>query len=134
VDRLLSVNLSETKFEVDPAFDPKECRRNAFGVSWFDPIDVVLRFRPDQAPYVRERMWHPSQKLTELPGGGVQLEFRAGGPYELRRWILGWGDAVEVVAPDELRHEIQKILTAAVDIYQNVGSKDTVLPAAEVGL
>ncbi|MGA8598898.1 MAG: WYL domain-containing protein [Bryobacteraceae bacterium] len=118
VDRLLSVVLSKTEFQVNPAFDPKKCRQDAFGVSWQDPIDVVLRFRADQAPYVRERIWHPSQKLTELPDGGVQLAFRAGGPFEIRRWILGWGDAVEVVSPDELRKEISWTLTAAGSLYQ----------------
>jgi predicted DNA-binding transcriptional regulator YafY len=118
VDRLLSVALSETAFEVDPAFDPKECRRNAFGVSWQNPVDVVLRFRSDQAPYVRERTWHPSQRITDLADGRLQLVFRAGGPFELRRWILGWGDAVEVISPEELRHEIQQILKSAMSIYQ----------------
>jgi proteasome accessory factor B len=113
VDRVLSLILSKTKFEVDLAFDPKKCRRDAFGVSWQDPLEIVLRFRADQAPYVRERIWHPSQKLTDLPDGGVRLAFRAGGPFEIRRWILGWGDAVEVISPDELRREIRQILTSA---------------------
>jgi predicted DNA-binding transcriptional regulator YafY len=117
VDRVVSVSLSETRFEVDPTFDPEECR-NAFGVSWHSPMDVVLRFRADQVPYVRERAWHPSQKLTDLPDGGVQLAFRAGGPFELRRWILGWGDAVEVISPDDLRDQVRDILKSAARLYQ----------------
>ncbi|MBV9266004.1 MAG: transcriptional regulator [Acidobacteriaceae bacterium] len=117
VDRLLSVVLSKTTFDVDPSFDPKKCREDAFGVSWQDPVDIVLRFRADQAPYVRERVWHPSQELTNLPGGGVQLAFRAGGPFEIRRWILGWGDAVEVASPADLRRDISQILSSAVRTY-----------------
>jgi predicted DNA-binding transcriptional regulator YafY len=117
IDRLPSVVLSKTQFEVDATFDPQKCRQNAFGVSWQDPIDVVLRFRAEQAPYVRERLWHPSQQIIELPGGGIELAFRAGGPFEIRRWILGWGDAVEVVSPNELRQEIKRILNSAAKIY-----------------
>jgi predicted DNA-binding transcriptional regulator YafY len=117
IDRLLSVILSKTQFEVDATFDPQKCRQNAFGVSWQDPVDVVLRFRAEQAPYVRERLWHPSQQMIELPNGGVQLEFRAGGPFEIRRWILGWGDAVEVVSPYELRQEIKRMLNSAATVY-----------------
>jgi proteasome accessory factor B len=117
IDRLLSVVLSKTEFQVDPAFDPKKCRQDAFGVSWRDPAEIVLRFRSDQAPYVRERMWHPSQKLTVRPDGSVQMAFRAGGPFEIRRWILGWGDAVEVVSPGNLRQEMKTILSAAVSFY-----------------
>ena len=82
-------------------------------------MDVILRFRADQAPYVRERMWHPSQTLKDLPDGGVQLEFRAGGPFEIRRWILGWGDAVEVISPDELRREVQGGMVTASSLYKN---------------
>jgi predicted DNA-binding transcriptional regulator YafY len=118
IDRLLSVVLSKTEFEVDQTFDPQKCRENAFGVSWQEPVDIVLRFRADQAPYVRERLWHPSQELTDLTDGGVQLAFRAGGPFEIRRWILGWGDAVEVVSPEELRREIGKILSDAAHVYR----------------
>jgi proteasome accessory factor B len=112
------VILSKTEFEVDPKFDPQKCRRDAFGVSWQDPAEIVLRFRADQAPYVRERVWHPSQKLTDLPDGGVQLAFRAGGPFEIRRWILGWGDAVEVISPDGLRSEILHMLNSMASSYR----------------
>jgi len=118
IDRLRAVKLSATKFDADPAFSLQECRRNAFGVAWNDPIDVVLRFRADQAPYVREREWHPSQKLIDLPDGSVQLAFRAGGLFEIRRWILGWGDAVEVLSPEELRRSVQQILTSAISQYR----------------
>ena len=118
IDRLVSAMLSKTGFEVDPAFDPKRCREDAFGVSWQDPVDIVLRFRADQAPYVRERVWHPSQKLTDLPDGGVQLAFRAGGPFEIRRWILGWGDAVEVISPEELRNEVKQLFMSATRCYK----------------
>ena len=89
IDRLLSVILSAIPFDVDPGFNARRCRQDAFGVSWKDPMDVVLRFNPAQAPYVRERIWHPTQELTNLPEGAVQLSFRAGGSYEICRWIMG---------------------------------------------
>ncbi len=103
IDRLRSVIHSELEFQIDPEFDPQKCRQDAFGVSQENPIEIVLRFRSDQAPYVRERLWHPSQEIADLPGGKLQLTFRAGGPFEIRRWILGWGDAVEVISPETLR-------------------------------
>jgi proteasome accessory factor B len=117
IDRLQAVNLSETEFVVNPDFDPQKCRQDAFGVSWEDPIDIVLRFRSDQAAYVRERLWHPSQQIKDLAGGEIQLSFRAGGPFEIRRWILGWGDAVEVISPESLRLEIGNLLKEASNCY-----------------
>ena len=52
-------------------------------------MDVAVRFVADQAPYVRERIWHPSQQLEELPDGRVVLRLRAGGFFEIRE--LGAG-------------------------------------------
>ncbi|MBV9505146.1 MAG: WYL domain-containing protein, partial [Acidobacteriia bacterium] len=51
IDRFVSISLSKNTFEVDPAFDPKACRQDAFGVSRQDPQQIVLRFRADEAPY-----------------------------------------------------------------------------------
>jgi predicted DNA-binding transcriptional regulator YafY len=48
--------------------------------------------------------------LKWLPDGRLELTLSAGGLFEITRWILGWGDAVEVIAPEELRRQIQQIL------------------------
>jgi len=81
-------------------------------------MTVVLRFRPDQAPYVREREWHPTQRLKTLRDGRLEFTFRAGGTFEITRWILGWGDAVEVLRPPRLRREAAAILATAADKYR----------------
>ena len=71
VDRIRSLNLTRAKFEVDPAFDADRCRRESFGVIWEKPMNITIRFSAGQAPYVRERLWHPTQRLRDLPGGGL---------------------------------------------------------------
>ena len=85
---------------------------------WEKPRTVVVRFRADQAPYVREREWHPTQRLTDLPDGKLELTFQAGGTFEITRWILGWGDAAEVVRPAKLRKDLAAILRAAATQYR----------------
>ncbi|MBV8831244.1 MAG: WYL domain-containing transcriptional regulator [Acidobacteriaceae bacterium] len=119
IDRLQTVTMLDTGFEPDPTFDPERCRHDAFGVSWQDPTEVVLHFRADQAPYVRERTWHPGQHLSDLTGEGVQLSFHAGGPFEIRRWILGWGDAVTVMEPAALRADVARVLESAAHLYKH---------------
>jgi predicted DNA-binding transcriptional regulator YafY len=99
VERIRSLELTDETFATDPAFDPKRHEAEAFGVTWEKPMTVVVRFCPDQAPYVREREWHPTQRLRDLPGGRLELTFRAGGMFEIKRWVLGWGDAAEVLRP-----------------------------------
>jgi len=118
VDRIRSLELTGESFTVDPTFDPKRYEAEAFGVTWEEPTTVVVRFTADQAPYVRERQWHPTQRLRTLADGRVEITFRAGGQFEIARWILGWGDAAEVVKPPALRREIAKVLTRSVAIYR----------------
>jgi proteasome accessory factor B len=68
---------------------------------------------------VAERQWHPSQRLKWLPDGRLELTFRAGGSFEIRRWILGWGDAVEVVATEAFRRDILSMLGRAAAVYRS---------------
>ncbi len=123
IDRLHAVTATDEIFTVDPRFDLKKYKAEAFGVIWEKPMTVVVRFRADQAPYVREREWHPTQKLRTLRDGRLKLTFRAGGTFEITRWILGWGDAAEVVRPASLRHQVAAILRGAVALYRHPQGK-----------
>lgn len=118
VDRIRALEVTSETFTVDAAFDSKRYEAEAFGIVWEKPMTVVVRFSADQAPYVREREWHPTQKLRERRDGRVELTFRAGGAFEIMRWILGWGDAAEVLRPPTLRREIASILRRTVTRYR----------------
>lgn len=67
-----------------------------------DPVRVELEFDARIAPHVRERVWHPSQDLRDLPGGRVSLTMHVSDDPALRQWVLGFGALVRVVAPGTL--------------------------------
>lgn len=119
VDRMRDLQATSETFSVDAAFDPKRLEAEAFGVSWEEPMHVVLRFSADQAPYVKEREWHPTQRLKDLRDGRVELAFTAGGEFEIIRWILGWGNATEVIAPAKLRHRLASLTRAMTNLYSH---------------
>jgi len=127
VERLISIRVTGATFRVAPTFEPERYEQEAFGVIWDEPIDVAVRFRQDQAPYVAERIWHPSQSVEPQPDGSLILRFRAGGRFEIVRWILGWGDAAEVLAPSELRDQVGTILSSAAARYGGL------IPATKAG-
>jgi predicted DNA-binding transcriptional regulator YafY len=121
VDRIRALELTDEAFVPDAGFDPKRHEAEAFGIVWERPMRVVLRFRADQAPYVREREWHPTQRLATLRDGRLEMRFHAGGTLEIARWILGWGDAVEVVRPARLRALVRATLRSAGRLYRDGG-------------
>jgi predicted DNA-binding transcriptional regulator YafY len=117
LERVRALTVTDEAFAVDPTFDPKKYESEAFGVAREKPMTVVVHFRADQAPYVKERIWHPTQTFKDLPGGDTVMTFRAGGTFEIVKWILGWGDAVKVLRPEKLRREIHRIHSAAANQY-----------------
>ena len=116
VDRFESVEVTEKEFEPPDHLSVDEQVSNAFGVSFEEPMDVVVRFTEEQAPYIRERIWHPSQKLEELEDGRVVLRLRAGGFYEIKSWVLSFGAAAEVLEPEELRAAVREEMRAALGL------------------
>ena len=116
VERFEEVEVTEKEFKPPDHLPIDERLRDAFGISYEEPMDVAVRFAADQAPYVRERIWHPSQQLEELPDGRVVLRLRAGGFFEIRSWVLGFGAAAEVLEPEELREAVREEMRAALGL------------------
>jgi proteasome accessory factor B len=58
-----------------------------------------LLFTAEVAPWVVEREWHPSQRLRKRKTGEIEMSFKTTGLFEVLRWVLSWGSAVEVLAP-----------------------------------
>jgi predicted DNA-binding transcriptional regulator YafY len=73
------------------------------------PLQTVrLRFAPSAAKYIREKIWHPSQKLHIESDGSALLELALRSLIEIRRFIMSWGSEVEVLAPPALRADIAR--------------------------
>ena len=90
-----------------PAVDLTELENRAFGVyAGGEPTTFVLRFSPDLAPLIRERVWHSTQALRDLSSGGLELTFRCAASYEVTAWVASWRQGVEVVEPLALREEL----------------------------
>lgn len=94
--------LRRESFPYPAGYDPRDLVTHAFGITGGPPEEVVARFTPEVTFYVRERLWHPSQRLEKLPDGGVRLRMRVFVGPELKEWLLGFGAQVRVDAPASL--------------------------------
>ena len=82
------------------------------------PERVVIEFNAAEAPYIRERDWHPSQQLTEMVDGGVRLSLDVVVDWGLEAWILGFGPAARVIEPPSLVARIVEKLESAMALYE----------------
>lgn len=107
VERMRSVELTRARFEVPADFDAERYLKGVWGILRGDLVTVRVVFARTVARYIRERVWHPSQKLRELPDGRVEITLEVADTLEVRRWILGYGVQAEVVAPEGLREALR---------------------------
>ena len=117
VDRVAQVSLTEDRFE--PLELPEDAFAHSLGINQGTPERIEVRFAPKIARYVRERIWHPSQKTTDEPDGSLRLTLDVCNDWALKSWVLGFGQMVTVVAPDTLRDEILAELHGARANYDN---------------
>jgi predicted DNA-binding transcriptional regulator YafY len=71
------------------------------------------------APYVRARVWHPSQDVRENGDGRMRLTMNVCHDWALRSWILSWGPFARVVSPAPLVRAIRADLDAAGTHYRS---------------
>jgi predicted DNA-binding transcriptional regulator YafY len=106
--RIQSIKHTGRSFERPQKFSLEKRLRDSFGVhSGQGQHEVVLRFSPRAADYIREKKWHESQQLRELKDGGVELRMQLSGLAEIERWVLSWGGDASVTQPRELAESVK---------------------------
>jgi predicted DNA-binding transcriptional regulator YafY len=118
LQRILDLSLAPETFEPPHPGSVQEGLDRAWGViADQEEVEVVLRFDAAIAGQVTETTWHPTERVAAEADGSVVWRARVPGTIEIRRWILSWGSAVEVLEPPELRDEVAATHRAAAARY-----------------
>jgi proteasome accessory factor B len=122
--RMKSLGVGERTFQRPADFSPEKHFGKAFGafVGTGD-FRVTIRFTARAADQVRERFWHESQETTDLPDGRLEFTVQLGGLDEILRWVLGWGEHAEVLAPEELRQRVRAQVEALSACYRTQSTR-----------
>lgn len=78
-------------------------------------MTIRVAFAKGAAPYIRERLWHPTQRLRDLPDGRLELTLQVADTQEVRRFLLGWGAQAEVLQPIAMREALRQEALAMVE-------------------
>ena len=116
LDRMLAVSATEERFE--PIDLQEDAFAHSLGVNQGTlPERIEVAFDARIARYVKERVWHQSQKVQDLPDGGVVLTLHVSNDWALRSWILGFGQLARVTSPPELAAQIVEEIERARSLY-----------------
>jgi predicted DNA-binding transcriptional regulator YafY len=124
LDRIKSCQLLVKIFVKPKEFDPKKYFNQAFRMIKGSSQTIQIKFDAYQSRWIRERIWHPSQKIKELPGGELLLGME-GNPTEIKQWVMGYGQHAEILQPKGLREEVRKEFQEMIKNMKNNTSRDT---------
>jgi predicted DNA-binding transcriptional regulator YafY len=103
--------------DFQPAEDQAEPFAQSLGVHRGRAERIVIEFAARVAPYIREREWHPSQKLETGADGAVRVTLKVCRDWALTKWVLGFGPHARVISPAALAEEIFELIDEARDGY-----------------
>jgi len=111
--RIQSARPTGETFERSQKFSLEKRLRDSFGVhSGEGKFEVIIRFAPQAADYIREKKWHPSQSLRGFKNGAVELKMNLSSLAEVKRWVLSWGGDAKVLQPPELADAVRQAAAA----------------------
>lgn len=117
IERIENIEITQDRFEAPEGFDADRYMQASFGVFQGDPVGIKIRFTPDTAGYIREKIWHPTQTLEPLPDGGLLFQAEVAGLEEVTWWLLRWGAGAEVLEPATLRQMVAHQVSAMATVY-----------------
>ena len=137
VDRIDSAELLEKEFK-KLATEGDEISSKTFGVYSGDTEQkIIVVFDADTAPFIREREYAPDQKIEDIKDGSIKVSWVVNHTAELRSWLMGFCEHVEVLEPIELRAEIKRDLLKMMRVYQmnanlaNITKEDVIAAVAK---
>ncbi|WP_287152434.1 transcriptional regulator [Candidatus Solincola tengchongensis] len=119
VDRILEAELLGDRFQLPEDFSIREYMGDAWQVLRGEPREVEIRFSPQVAPYVKESIWHFSQRCRDCEDGSAVLSFRVSGLTEICSWLMAFGGEAEVLRPPELKEMLLERARGIVEKYSS---------------
>ncbi len=111
---IVDIKITDKAYSIPQDFSTEEYLKQAFAIEPGPVEKIVLKIRKPLSDYIKNRIWHPTQKIEEQKDGSIILQMEVPVAEELIKWILGYGDDIEVLEPEKL---IKIIMAKAERIY-----------------
>jgi predicted DNA-binding transcriptional regulator YafY len=119
VNRVRSVEVTDLPVERPEGFDLEEAWRSTLATldEHRVPSAATLRADADVVPGLRAALGTPMTVGPVGTDGRVDIEVRSYSPQMIAGQLAGFGAAVEVVSPPEVRAHLRRIAAELVDVY-----------------
>ncbi len=118
VSRIREPEILKGTFVRSPGFSGEAYLRDSFGIfRGKDDFEVVIDLDAWAADVLRDRRWHASQQIQELPDGAMRASFHLDNLEEVEPWVMSWGIHATVVRPLELANRIARTAATLAERY-----------------
>ncbi len=118
--RMINPEILPGEFVRPAEFKIADYLKGSFGIfKGNDDFEIVIELDRWAADISRNRRWHPSQQVTELPNGEMRISFRLDSLGEITPWILSWGSHAVVVRPRILAERVEKAARGILERYDH---------------
>lgn len=117
--RMMEVRPSDVPVKIPAGFDLDAYINEELKFPVGDDIKLQALFsNKGDVERLREAPVSEDQTITEKDGGWL-LQATVGNSYQLRWWLRGYGDRVEIAAPEELRQEFVEMISKMSQLYKS---------------
>ena len=120
-DRIISLEVTEDKYEYDKDFDPAGWFRDCYGIVRDPEVPVqrvLIRAYGREVPYMRDLPFHHSQKEVATTDEYSDFELTLRPTADFFSPLLSRGAAIRILEPESLAEEIRAMHQAAADLYK----------------
>ena len=120
-DRILTMRLTDIKFQIDPDFDAKAYFEECFGVLVGDgtePERIVIRAYGNERYYLRDLPIHSSQREIGHGEDFADFELTMRPTIDLSAHLLSRGSQIKVLSPQWLADELHDMHLEAALMYE----------------
>lgn len=119
VSRIKKIRLTNIHFEIPDKFSIEDYFKDSFGIFESDKLyNIKLRFTSNGARYIKEKVWHKSQVITENYDGSINMDLTVNNLNEILTWVLSMGRECKVIQPKELKTMVRDELEATIVNYE----------------
>jgi predicted DNA-binding transcriptional regulator YafY len=111
------ITLSSHSFQRDKSFNLQEFLDSRWGIEGGEAEVVKVRFTGEAASEVMEMNHHPKEKVISVGENEAIYTVTVKGTNGILKWILAYGSEAEVLAPNYLREQIERIAKNIIRLY-----------------
>ena len=118
LNRIVNCKATKERFTRPSGFSPAHHIDPSFGIfRGEEEQEIAIRFAPRVASQIKEREWHPGQRVEDQPDGGIVLRYETNQMSQTLFWVGQWGPNAEILEPPDLRTRAKQWFKATVTLY-----------------